>query len=92
MTHTSKNVARLRDALLLFARVGSDNPAIRRTAEAKLADLRRESEAGPSPGEGFGRRCAQILRDEAARLSAEPLDADDARVAGDATRRPVTGQ
>lgn len=86
MTHASENIARLRDVLRIVAQVGSDDPAVRRTAEAELADLRREIEAGPSPGERFGRRVAQILRDEAARLSAEPRDPDEEGVAGDATR------
>lgn len=55
--------------LLLVARAGADDPDVRRTAEAELAQLRQEIEDGPSPGEVFGKRVAQILRDAADRLS-----------------------
>lgn len=61
----------LRDTLILVARLGSEDPDVRRAAEAELAALRQEIEDGPSPGEVFGKRVAQILRDTAERLSAE---------------------
>jgi hypothetical protein len=59
----------MRGVLLLVAQVGSDDPAVRRTAEEELAALRQEIDDGPSPGEVFGKRVAQILRDTADRLS-----------------------
>lgn len=60
---------RLRDVLALLARLDSDDPGVRRTAEEELAALRRAIEDGPSPGEVLGRRVAAILRAEAARFS-----------------------
>lgn len=59
----------LRDVLLLLARLGSEDPGVRRTAQAELATPDREIEEGPSPGEVFGRRVATILRAEAERFS-----------------------
>lgn len=61
-------MTRLREVLGLLGRLDSADPATRRTAEAELADLRREIDAGPFPGEVLGHRVAQILRDQADRL------------------------
>lgn len=66
---TTDALDRLRDVLLLVARLDADDPVVRRTAEAELAEFRREIEEGPSPGEVLGRRVAAILRAEAARFS-----------------------
>ena len=68
MTTTTDSLDRLRDVLVLVARLGSDDPAVRRTAEAELAELLRQIDEGPSPGEVFGQRVAQILRDTADRM------------------------
>lgn len=72
MTTASDHWARLRDVLVLVARLDSADPRIRRTAEDELEELRRGIENGPTPGEVFGRRVAQILRDEADRLRVSP--------------------
>ena len=66
---TTDALDRLRDVLLLVARLDADDPAVRRAAEAELAALHREIEEGPSPGEVFGRRVAAILREAAERFS-----------------------
>jgi hypothetical protein len=58
----------VRDLVGLLARLGSDDPGTRDAAEAELGELRARIEEGPSPGEVFLGRVAQILRDEADRL------------------------
>lgn len=76
MTTTSDPLDRLRDVLRLVARLGADDPAVRRSAEAELADLRERLRDGPSPGEVFGRRVAQLLREQAERLSRDEFHAE----------------
>jgi hypothetical protein len=72
MTTAPDHWARLREVLALIARLDSADPPTRRTAEDELEELRRGIDDGPSPGEVFGRRVAQILREEADRLRVSP--------------------
>ena len=58
----------VREAAGLAARLASSDPATREAAQAESEELRGQIAAGPSPGETFGERVAEILRDAAERL------------------------
>jgi len=58
----------VRQAAALAARLGSDDPEVRAAAQAEADVLRRQVETEPTPGERFGSRVAQVLRDAAERL------------------------
>ena len=61
-----------REIASLAARLESRDPATRVAARAEAAELRRQIDAAPSPGETFGRRLAEILRATAERLDRDP--------------------
>lgn len=66
-----------RDAADLLVRLGSEDPKVRAAAEAEARAVRswfadHEDPAAPTPGERFGSRVADILRDAAQRLREAP--------------------
>lgn len=67
-------VAAGRDAGDLVTRLGSEDPKVRTAAQAEARAVRswfadHEDPAAPTPGERFGARVAEILRDAAVRTS-----------------------
>jgi hypothetical protein len=58
----------VRQATALAARLGSDDPDVRAAAQAEADELRQQVDSEPTPGERFGSRVAQVLRDAAERL------------------------
>ena len=58
----------VRQVAALAARLESDDPEVRAAAQAEADALRRQVETEPTPGERFGSRVAQVLRDAAERL------------------------
>ena len=58
----------VRQVAALAARLESSDPEVRAAAQAEGDELRRQVETEPTPGERFGSRVAQVLRDAAERL------------------------
>lgn len=58
----------VRQVAALAARLESEDPEVRAAAQAEADALRRQVETEPTPGERFGSRVAQVLRDAAERL------------------------
>lgn len=58
----------VRQVAALAARLDSDDPEVRAKAQAEANNLREEIETEPTPGERFGGRLAQVLREAAERL------------------------
>jgi hypothetical protein len=56
----------------LATRLGSDDPEVRAAAQEEADELRRQLETEPTPGQRFGSRVAQVLRDAAERLDHPP--------------------
>jgi hypothetical protein len=61
----------LREVTALSARLESRDPAVQAAAQAEADELRAQIAAAPAPGETFGKRVAQILRDAAARIDSD---------------------
>lgn len=72
----SKAVSAVGDAIRevagLAARLASEDPEVRAAAQAEADALRERIESEPTPGERFGSRLAQVLRDTAERLDRPP--------------------
>jgi hypothetical protein len=58
----------VRQVAALAVRLESDDPRVRAAAQAEADALRRQVETEPTPGERFGARVAQVLREAAERL------------------------
>jgi len=58
----------VRQVAALAARLESEDPEVRAAAQAEGDALRRQVQTEPTPGERFGSRVAQVLRDAAERL------------------------
>jgi len=58
----------VRQVAALAARLESEDPEVRAAAQTEADALRQQVEAEPTPGERFGSRVAQVLRDAAERL------------------------
>ncbi len=65
-----------RDAASLAARLGSDDPVVRRRAEAEARAVRARMNppGGPTAGERFGQKVAEAMRAEAERLRREAAE------------------
>ncbi|MEX5301243.1 hypothetical protein [Kocuria sabuli] len=62
----------LREISALAARLESPDPEVRAAAQAEADELRAQMEAAPSPGETFGKRVADALRETTERLQNKP--------------------
>ena len=58
----------VRQVAALAARLESEDPEVRAAAQAEADELRQQVDSEPTPGERFGSRVAQVLRDAAERL------------------------